>query len=89
MGDLSFVKGNEWDAGNISYHLEVRPKWIYNPGSIFLCNKNLECIKYKWLDFIMSEKWKKILLIVAIVALIEFSGYGILASLFRLISSAS
>ena len=47
MGDLSFVKGNEWDAGNISYHLEVRPKWIYNPGSIFLCNKNLECIKYK------------------------------------------
>ena len=47
LGDLSFVKGNEWDAGNISYHLEVRPKWIYNPGSIFLCNKNLECIKYK------------------------------------------
>jgi len=47
MGDLSFVKGNEWDAGNISYHLEVRPKWIYNPGSIFLCNKNLECVKYK------------------------------------------
>jgi|TARA_B100001029_G_scaffold95862_1_gene78701 hypothetical protein len=37
----------------------------------------------------MSEKWKKILLIVAIVALIEFSGYGILASLFRLINSAS
>ena len=47
LGDLSFVKGNEWYAGNISYHLEVRPKWIYNPGSIFLCNKNLECIKYK------------------------------------------
>ena len=37
----------------------------------------------------MSEKWKKILLIVAIVALIEFSGYGILASLLRLINSAS
>ncbi len=37
----------------------------------------------------MSEKWKKILLILAIVALIEFSGYGILASLFRLINSAS
>ena len=33
----------------------------------------------------MSEKSKKILLIVAIVALIEFSGYGILASLFRLL----
>jgi len=46
-GDLSFVKGNEWLAGNISYHLDERPKWIYNPNNIFLCNKNLECIKYK------------------------------------------
>ena len=46
-GDLSFVKGNEWLAGNISYHLDDRPKWIYNPNNIFLCNKNLECIKYK------------------------------------------
>ena len=27
-GDLSFVKGNEWLAGNISYHLDERPKWI-------------------------------------------------------------
>ncbi len=47
IGDLSFVKGNEWIAGNISYHLAERPKWIYNPNNIFLCNKNLECIKYK------------------------------------------
>ncbi len=47
IGDLSFVKGNEWLAGNLSYHLDERPKWIYNPGNIFLCNKNLECIKYK------------------------------------------
>ena len=46
-GDLSFVKGNEWLAGNISYHLEERPKWIYDSKNIFLCNKNLECIKYK------------------------------------------
>ena len=46
-GDLSFVKGNEWLAGNISYHLDERPKWIYNPENIFLCNKSLECIKYK------------------------------------------
>jgi hypothetical protein len=37
----------------------------------------------------ISDKWKKILLIVAIVAVIEFSGFGILASLLRLISSAS
>ena len=47
IGDLSFVKGNEWLAGNLSYHLNVRPKWIYNSSNIFLCNKNLECIKYK------------------------------------------
>ena len=47
IGDLSFVKGNEWLAGNISYHLSERPKWIYNSSNIFLCNKNLECIKYK------------------------------------------
>ena len=47
VGDLSFVKGNEWLAGNLSYHLNVRPKWIYDPSNIFLCNKNLECIKYK------------------------------------------
>tara|TARA_B100001175_G_C19374202_1_gene573293 strand:- start:104 stop:223 length:120 start_codon:yes stop_codon:yes gene_type:complete len=36
----------------------------------------------------INDKWKKILLIAAIVAVIEFSGFGILASLFRLISSA-
>ena len=47
IGDLSFVKGNEWLAGNLSYHLNERPKWIYDPSNIFLCNKNLECIKYK------------------------------------------
>lgn len=47
IGDLSFVKGNEWLAGNLSYHLYGRPKLIYNPSNIFLCNKNLECIKYK------------------------------------------
>ena len=47
IGDLSFVKGNEWLAGNLSYHLDGRPKWIYNSSNIFLCNKNLECIKYK------------------------------------------
>ena len=47
IGELSFVKGNEWIAGNLSYHLDERPKWIYNPNNIFLCNKNLECIKYK------------------------------------------
>ena len=37
----------------------------------------------------ISDKWKKLLLIIAIVAVIEFSGFGILASLLRLINSAS
>ena len=46
-GELSYVKGNEWIAGNLSYHLPVRPKWIYDANEIFMCNKNLECIKYK------------------------------------------
>jgi len=25
---IEYVKGNEWDAGNLSYHLESRPKWL-------------------------------------------------------------
>ncbi|SVB47762.1 uncharacterized protein METZ01_LOCUS200616 [marine metagenome] len=46
-GEMAFVKGNEWVAGNLSYHLEERPKWIYDQSNIFICNKNLECVKYK------------------------------------------
>ena len=46
-GEIAFVKGNEWVAGNLSYHLKERPKWIYDPNNIFICNKNLECVKYK------------------------------------------
>ena len=46
-GEIAFVKGNEWIAGNLSYHLDERPKWIYNPNNVYLCNKNLECMKYK------------------------------------------
>ena len=37
----------------------------------------------------IRDEWQKILLIIAIVAVIEFSGFGIIASLLRLISSAS
>ena len=46
-GEITFVKGNEWLAGNLSYHLKERPKWIYDPNNIFICNKDLECVKYK------------------------------------------
>ena len=37
----------------------------------------------------ISDKWKKILFVIVIVAVIEFSGFGIIASLLRLIISAS
>ena len=37
----------------------------------------------------ITDKWKKILLVIAIVAVIEFSGFGIIASLLRLLSSAN
>tara|TARA_A100000164_G_scaffold116247_1_gene102475 strand:+ start:197 stop:1519 length:1323 start_codon:yes stop_codon:yes gene_type:complete len=42
--DIEFVTGNEWKAGNLSYHLESRPKWegftnnkILNESSQFIC----------------------------------------------------
>jgi len=47
VGTIGFVKGNEWIAGNLSYHLEERPKWIYDPSNIYLCNKEQQCTKYK------------------------------------------
>ena len=37
----------------------------------------------------INDKWKKIIFIIAIVTLIELSGYGFFASLFRLIKSAN
>ncbi len=36
---------------------------------------------------IISEKWKKIIFIAAIVVMIELTGYGFLASLLRLLKS--
>jgi len=47
LGKMEYVKGNEWIAGNISYHLPERPKWIYSSKDIYMCNKDMECIKYK------------------------------------------
>ena len=47
IGKIAYVKGNEWIAGNLSYHLKERPKWIYDPNNVYLCNKNLKCKKYK------------------------------------------
>ena len=47
LGKMEYIKGNEWIAGNISYHLPERPKWIYNPIEVQLCNKDMKCLKYK------------------------------------------
>ena len=46
-GKIAYVKGDEWIAGNLSYHLQERPKWIYDKEHIYLCNEKLECVKYK------------------------------------------
>jgi 4-amino-4-deoxy-L-arabinose transferase-like glycosyltransferase len=42
--EIQFVTGDEWDAGNLSYHLKSRPKWegftnnnILNNSSQFIC----------------------------------------------------
>ena len=42
--EIQFITGNEWNAGNLSYHLESRPKWegltkneILNKSSQFIC----------------------------------------------------
>tara|TARA_Y100000591_G_C21713292_1_gene634713 strand:- start:613 stop:996 length:384 start_codon:yes stop_codon:yes gene_type:complete len=41
---IEFVTGDEWKAGNLSYHLKSRPKWegftnneILNSSSQFIC----------------------------------------------------
>ena len=31
-GEIVWVVGDEWHAGNLSYHLESRPKWFYVGG---------------------------------------------------------
>ena len=42
--EIEFVVGNEWTAGNLSYHLKSRPKWegftnkkTLNNSSQFIC----------------------------------------------------
>ena len=47
FGKMEYIKGNEWIAGNISYHLPERPKWIYGSKDLYMCNRDMECIKYK------------------------------------------
>ena len=49
LGKMEYIKGNEWIAGNISYHLPERPKWIYNSSEIQMWNKDMKCLNYKWI----------------------------------------
>ena len=46
---IIFILGNEWEAGNLSYHLKDRPKlYMENPETILLCGKTGEsCLEYK------------------------------------------
>jgi hypothetical protein len=32
-GEIIYVVGDEWHGGNLSYHLDSRPKWFYVGGS--------------------------------------------------------
>ena len=52
---IEFVIGNEWEAGNLSYHLKSRPKWegflnnnnILNEASEYICIDNICVGTYK------------------------------------------
>jgi 4-amino-4-deoxy-L-arabinose transferase-like glycosyltransferase len=35
--NIELIKGNEWIAGNLSYHLKQRPKWVYDSKELILC----------------------------------------------------
>jgi hypothetical protein len=45
-GKITSVIGNEWIAGNLSYHLKDRPAWYAGNEYIILCNKKEECFSY-------------------------------------------
>ena len=43
--EIEFVTGNEWNAGNLSYHLKSRPKWEgYSNNKILDNAKEYLCI---------------------------------------------
>ena len=52
-GKITLVIGNEWEAGNLSYHLKDRPDWTSEfkelKDSIYLCGEgnNRRCFPYK------------------------------------------
>ena len=38
---IMYVMGDEWHAGNLSYHLESRPKWIPNDSEKIIRSKDI------------------------------------------------
>jgi len=44
-GKIFMVVGNEWVAGNLSYHLKDRPKWknLNDKGYLYICNSKKKC----------------------------------------------
>ena len=51
-GKIIMVMGNEWEAGNLSYHLKDRPEWTpefkeLTGYGIYLCNNKKKCFAYK------------------------------------------
>jgi hypothetical protein len=43
--DIEFVTGNEWKAGNLSYHLKSRPKWEgFTSDEILIKSSQFICI---------------------------------------------
>ncbi len=38
---IIYVKGDEWHAGNLSYHLESRPKWLPNDSEKIIRSKDI------------------------------------------------
>ena len=44
--DISIVVGDEWYAGNLSYHLESRPKWFYKLNEKQLSNIDNQGVIY-------------------------------------------
>ena len=45
---IVYIIGNEWEGGNLSYHLKDRPKlYMENSEIIKLCGKRGNCLEYK------------------------------------------
>ena len=50
---IDYVWGNEWQAGNLSYHLKDRPKWMGPLGDEYvylekkMCHSTELCVGHK------------------------------------------